>query len=797
MVRLISIGIVALLAAEARPDQTVAPSGPVAQVVARLRGRHAPIRVLSCRFSVSRTPSLAALRDYEEGAGLPCDDAREQFGLRKNVRFLEASGERFWLEVVRLDVRSRPSRVERLGYDGTATWRQLELPPYGSAPQPRPADVTTEFGSEPLAGDYEAATSPKWFLGDSILPSSEPVHARIAADPNAELLADSPVDGSPCVVIRWRSATDGAGRRHTLWLDKARGLAVRRSLEETSVSGRGWVVTATGRIPEVGITHFTTDSGATVEYHYPKTILTESFDLVDPENTVVGRFDIEEVRINPWLAADPFNPRVDEGTGILDRDTGRYSISGGGATPALKGLVSVVVEQARRRAYETSAFDASVPRSSVPVGHGLLAAVAAGVIGLVVTVTLRAGTTRWLGPAGTMARRAITTWLTWFAGTLSTATGLAAVLSTPAPWTPATPADLAAPWSQAAAEKLNPLAPPEQETPERRRDVAGPVALACAAAYAGRPELFDAAFGRFPLDGGRHTLANLQATAAGLGLVTRAACWRPGGRPEFHGPAILRMDPLGGAGSGHLLVALEATGSRLLILDLPHAPEWVPTEKLWEAWDGVALHVATSEVGLPPRRSAGRRTLVCVVAVALGLSVLVVAGIERANVRPGRPAARSLIASAIAVAVMVAPALGEWGVDRMSPVSRPALQAVPTFLPLRVDALIAETVGPRGIVAAYRILNRGDRPAIIERVETSCGCIATTLSSSTIPARGSVGLSIRIQPARDRPRALSARVVFREPAGHQLEVAGKLTVSPGHRDPRGPLPALLLEVQSD
>jgi hypothetical protein len=779
MMRLVLIGVVALLPVEGRRVGTAAPSGSAAQVVAGLRGRHTPLRVLSCRFSASRTPSLSALQDDEDGAGLPCEEARERYRFRENVRFLEGADGRFSLQVTRLDGAGRPTAVDRLGYDGKIAWKQFEVPRFGGATRASPPDVTTELGGEPLAGRYEAAVSPKWFLGDSVLPSSEPLHARIAADPNAELLEDSPVYGSPCAVIRWREAAEGAGPRHTLWLDKAHGLVVRRSLEEASVPGRGWVVMATGRVPEVGVAHFTTDSGETAEYDYPKTILTETFDPVDSEKTNVGRFDIEEVRINPRPDADSFTPRVDEGTGLLDRDTGRYSISGDGPTPALKGLVSVAVEQARRQVREAGPYEVHGPRSSVPIGRGLPAALAVGLLGLVAAAALRAGTTRWPGPAGSPARRAIPTWLTWFAGTLSTATGLAAVVSTPAPWAPATPEDLAAPWSQAAAERLNPPAMPDPGAPEHRRDVAGPLSLACAAAYAGRPELFDAAFGRLPASAGRRTLDDLRAAAAGLALSTHVACWRPGGRPEFPGPAILRRDPLGRTGAGHLLVALEAIGDRVLILDLPHDPAWVPTERLWDTWDGVALHIATSEAGLPRGRSAAGRILASALAATMGLSVLVIAALGRAGGRPGRPAARSLIASAIAPALIIAPTLGGWGVDRLSPIGRPVLQAVPAFLPLRVDARTAETVGPMGIVAAYRILNRGDRPAIIARVEPSCGCTAMVSGSNRIPAGGSVGLSISIQPARGRPRAFSARVVFREPAGHQLEVAGRLTVITG------------------
>jgi hypothetical protein len=109
MMRLVLIGVGALLPAEGRRVGTAAPFGSAAQVVAGLRARHAPLRVLSCRFSVSRTPSLSALQDDEDGAGLPCEEARERYRSRENVRFLEGADGRFSLQVTRLDGAGRPT----------------------------------------------------------------------------------------------------------------------------------------------------------------------------------------------------------------------------------------------------------------------------------------------------------------------------------------------------------------------------------------------------------------------------------------------------------------------------------------------------------------------------------------------------------------------------------------------------------------------------------------------------------------------------------------------------------------
>jgi hypothetical protein len=684
------------------------------------------------------------------------------------------------MEIRRLDATGRPTRIDRLGYDGKAPWKQSEVSHAASEFKSRLADVVTELGVDPLAGLYEAAASPKGFLGDSVLRSSQPLHARIAGDSAAELLDDSRVYGSLCSVVRWRSATDadGAVRRYTLWLDRAHGLVVRRSLEEASVPGGGWVMLATGRVPEIGVVDFATDSGTRVDYYHPRTILTETFDPVGHGEADVGRYDVEEVRVNPRLSADLFEPRIDEGTGLLDRSTGIYSIVGSGPISALSQRVAGTIEEARCRAREVVPCGADGPRSPLPIGGGLIAASAVGLVGLIIAMAARAGATRRSGFDEPPSRSGLATWLLWFSGTLTAATAVVAVVTSPATWVPATPEDLVAPRSQAAAERLSPRTAAEQGTSGRRRDVGGPLALACAAAYAGRPDLIEAAFRHIPSDGHRPTLGGLQAAAAGLGFATRVSCWRPGARLEFQGPAILRLDPLAGAGAGHLLVALEATGDRVLILDFPHAPEWLPTKELWRDWDGVALHVATSGAGLPRRRSAAGRTLVSALIAALGLSVLFVA-LGCAGRPPARATARSLAVSAILPAIIIAPTLGRGRVDRLSPISRPELQAVPTFLPLEVDVRMAETIGPEGIVATYRILNRGDRPAFIAAVEPSGGCTAVAPRSNCVPAGGSVGLSIRIPPPRGRGKTFSARVVFHEPPDVRLELMGNLTVSPG------------------
>jgi hypothetical protein len=384
---LLLVGMAALSAA--KDAGAAGARDPVAQIIDQLRERHAPIKGLSCTFRLFQkpTPYYVARVAREENA--PAETVAKNYGGDTACRFVETAGGQFYLQVTQLDADGKPTRRDLTVNDGKLAWTQIELPPDGDKSAGEFIDSQTQIGGA-IAVIYEGTTYPRHLLGDTVLPSSKPIHVQLTEARDVEQLDEASVGGAPCVVLRWRATVNGAEMRTTLWLDKARNLMMRRSLDDYHDPEKGWVKSMTCEVHEVGVTRYEAAPGSTREYHYPKVFSSELFNS-DLEKTFDYRYEIDELQINPRPPAGLFALRIDEGTGVLNLETHKYSVYGHGPGPKLKALIDRRVEEAKQQAQESGGQGPpgvqAAPTS--PIGHGVWIALIVGVVGLIVALVLR------------------------------------------------------------------------------------------------------------------------------------------------------------------------------------------------------------------------------------------------------------------------------------------------------------------------------------------------------------------------------------------------------------------------
>ncbi len=281
-------------------------------------------------------------------------------------------------------------------------------------------------------------------------------------------------------------------------------------------------------------------------------------------------------------------------------------------------------------------------------------------------------------------------------------------------------------------------------------NVCGPLALSCVAIHLGRPDSYDRIFALLPPDGQPRTLLKLSEVASKIGLASRAVRWKQGKPLEFKSPAIVRLDPLSTAGIGHFIVVLRSAGGSVQILDFPNPPTWISERRLWDLWDGIALHIATSEECLPggdDRRSRSWLPASCIAVGLLSLALLAWTGRRTTLERPRqRQGSWILVMSAIAPAIVAAPTLTRWGSDRSSPIERALIEGSPSFKTIVVDSQALKDGGKNRVPVRYLVHNRTDRAAAIARISSSCGCALPRVSSREIPAGESVEVVVEAEP---------------------------------------------------
>lgn len=392
MMGLMSTGTVAaiLLAVGGGPDARM-PS-EVEKAVASLRRRHEQIGALSCAFRQKRTPTPYFVARAAKDLDLPPAKVAENYSTTSRTELVESADGRFCLEVMEILDAGKPKRKDRLGFGGKTRWKQAKVPLDDDPTGQQFRDSKTEIGGKNVEGLYGASGMPVVrFLGDTVLSFQKPLYGLIQEGRDWEALDEESISGAPCAVIRWRATVGGVEQRATVWLDKSRDLALRRYSEEYQVPEKGWLRTLVCEAAEMGVARSKGRSGEATDYHYPKVVLSEIYNTDDHEKTFDERCEFEEVRINPPVTADLFALQIDEGTGVFDLDTGKYSIYGRGPGPKLKQTIDKRIDEAHRQARESGLLEApdvlNPPQSLAT--RGVWAGLALGVVGIACALTLK------------------------------------------------------------------------------------------------------------------------------------------------------------------------------------------------------------------------------------------------------------------------------------------------------------------------------------------------------------------------------------------------------------------------
>lgn len=319
------------------------------------------------------------------------------------------------------------------------------------------------------------------------------------------------------------------------------------------------------------------------------------------------------------------------------------------------------------------------------------------------------------------------------------------------------------------------------------QNVCGQLALSAVAEYLGRPDAVDAAFKALPADGRPRSLNDLLVTAQRLGFAASAVRWH-GRRPfSFTCPAIVRLNPSDSGGIGHFIVVLKSAGDFVQVLDLPGPPRWISADKLCERWDGVAIHVANSEVDLPPRGGYAKTLLFYSVLTVVGLMgfFTTLRELNRGKASPGPvdglssegsqawPVKAAVFAS-LGLALIAGVSLATRGQGPGVVPPRPLLEAFPAFQRVTAAAAGHSAEVPARAILTYRVYNHGRRPVRIGRISTSCACASGKLSANTIPPYGHVEVKVEVQPKKGQRRPFMVNVAVVEPVNYLLELGGEV-----------------------
>ena len=363
----------------------------VAEVLDALRDRHQPITALSCVFRRKQLPTPYFVARAAKDLDVPAAKVEEKYKLSTVVNLIEVADGRYFLQSFNDANAGRPERKDVMGFDSRMHWKQIKVPidddPTGQAYR----DSQTELGGKGHETLFSASAYPMTFLGDSVLPFQKRLDDMIREGATSERLGDEQAVGAPCVVIRWQALVGGVEQRNTAWLDKTRGFALRKAIEEYQLPDQKWIRTRSVAAAEMGVAHFKNPSGQKLIYHYPKILLSETYNSDDNLKTFDERIEFDEVQINPPTPNDQFAVRIDEGSSVLNLDSGKYSVYGGGPGVKLKQIVDRRVKEADRQAKAVSSLGEPGLQSLPPTlaSRGMWAGLALGVAGIAVALILK------------------------------------------------------------------------------------------------------------------------------------------------------------------------------------------------------------------------------------------------------------------------------------------------------------------------------------------------------------------------------------------------------------------------
>jgi len=317
-------------------------------------------------------------------------------------------------------------------------------------------------------------------------------------------------------------------------------------------------------------------------------------------------------------------------------------------------------------------------------------------------------------------------------------------------------------------------------------NICGQLTLWAGAQYLGRSDVSgDAVFSLLPATGKPCSLSDLQTAARKLELHTSAVVWKRNRPISLASPAIIRLKPRSEQDIGHFILLLSHTRNRILYLDVPKAPEFIPDEQLWELWDGTALHVAT-DAELLPSTSWSQLLIVGVFsACCLMLGCFVVAFVMKGSPLLSYGPIRERLASRSTFnwtlrlfacgCVIIIAYVGIKQVGSRSQVvpERPALEVVPRLWEGTVPKGWASTTNRAN--ARFELINRSDQEVKILSVQSSCGCASPVLSASIIPPNGRVYIDVGVRLATGGQSRFKIVVVVDEQLRESLLLEGVLS----------------------
>lgn len=359
-------------------------------IAGRLKVYRAGVKGVSCSFRQTRTPTAYYIESAAREGGVSPEAVKNNFADETRCEYTELADGRYYARISKVSGGGKSPRHDVVVFDGKKAWKQTKVPLENDPSGKEYRDSITEIGGSAPATIYAMSVSIKEFFGFAVLPSDKPLDELIVRGNADRAVERENVDGAECFVVQYTAEVNGAEQRNTLWLDGGHGLAVRKAVQEYNVPGKGWLKEKESKTLAFGEAVYRPGGGEAVTVYYPKNIISETFNAIGGQKTFDSTLEVDELTFNPRVSPDRFALKVDEGTGVMDVDTGRYAVHGNGPGPKLKKLVTERIEESKRQASallpETSGVQ-KPPESILSLGAWV--ALALGLLGLGVAVSLR------------------------------------------------------------------------------------------------------------------------------------------------------------------------------------------------------------------------------------------------------------------------------------------------------------------------------------------------------------------------------------------------------------------------
>jgi len=229
-----------------------------------------------------------------------------------------------------------------------------------------------------------------------------------------------------------------------------------------------------------------------------------------------------------------------------------------------------------------------------------------------------------------------------------------------------------------------------------------------------------------PAEKAPFSLAELERAAGELGLKTYLATWSSKSQARFECPGILHVRARPDSKSpDHFVACMGMTDDKVCIVDFPSAPRLVARDDLLAAWEGDVLYIQGSDGRVIDTLTweSRWRTLVYIgwIGVAALSGALCVSWFRRrpwSQVADSIPSKGILVWSLAGVSVLCVVTL----------ISTMILRQKEPRPPLVADNAVVQVDGRKAqagkVPVVFRLRNVGRSPVRIERLTSSCICLA-------------------------------------------------------------------------